>query len=413
MRKVMQMIGIEVGATEITQSTGGSIPLDRDAMPPDLLTRIAHDRPYVRLADAGATVCTSHDIYAALVADSIWPHELGDESDPVAVAVPGWWSPSARARVDTALAERGVRFTLVNDAEAAVAEYLHTGHELPEDVVVVNLRAELASAVIVQSSGDVSGAPTTSTTVKNPTALVTPTLVHDEGGSDLDAAVLRHLLHGLHALGEGVDTADPAIIAAARTVLPHCAHTRETLSMSARESVRPDLPGVHQQVLLVRSELEELATPWVDAVIGIVHTAIEQHTEHIDAVLLTGGLAAMPLISQRLSADLALDVHVPAAPRLVVARGAARLATHRTAPVPHRRSFMQWLTRRAAHFPLAQTRPPRPALEPPVAAFAIEPPTQEVDLVERDDVGDDTAQLHLVHAPANSLSPTPKTLVNQ
>src|SRR5690606_20083478 len=127
---------------------------------------------------------------------------------------------------------------------------------------------------------------------------------------------------------------------------------------SARESILPEMPDVDRHVLLLRSELEELAAPRADAVIDIVRTGLEQCAARVDVVLLTGGLATMPLVSQRLSADLALDVHVPEDPRLVVTRGADRLLSLRQATGGKKagRPWRRWihhasdLTQRAAHF---------------------------------------------------------------
>ena len=312
------MVGIEVGATKITRNDGSSIPLGHDTMPPDVLRRIADDLPHVRTIADSCELVSAYKIYAALVADALWTQQLGKEGDPpVALAVPGWWSPRALEQVRDAFSEQRINAVLVNDAEAAVAEYQAAGGELPERVAVVSLRANHTSVVMVR---DCAG---------DPTALMSPTVVHDEGGQHLDTAVLRHLIQGHEDLGDAIDTTDPDVIAAARTSLAQCTALREALSMSAREATHLDIPGFAQRMLLVRSELDELAAPWADVAIGIVRTALDECAEPADTVLLTGGLAAMPLISQRMSADLALDIRVPDDPHLIVARGAERLLARR------------------------------------------------------------------------------------
>ncbi|MGO1544510.1 MAG: Hsp70 family protein [Gulosibacter sp.] len=287
-------------------------------VPRDLLRRIADDLPYVDVTGDTCELRAAHEIYASLVADALGVGASGartssHENFRTALAVPGWWTPRAVERVAQALAARNVNVLLVNDAEAAVVEYQHSTHPLPQNVAVVSLRANEVSAVIV------------STCDSQPTALASPILVHDEGGDELDFAVLQHLINGLTELGHTVDAADPGVIASARTAVDGCRTLREKLSLSATESLLPELPDVTQRLRLVRSELEEIATPWADAVVGIVNSVVEQSPFEVDGVLLTGGLAHMPLVSQRISADLGVEVYVPEDPRMVVVRGAERI----------------------------------------------------------------------------------------
>lgn len=340
------MVGIEVGATRITVSSGESIPLDQELIPPDLLRRVADDTPYVWLNGDGHGLSPAWDVYAVAIADALRAHRLEERDEfPIGVAVPGGWAPRALSQVSAALAARGIDAVLLNDAEAAVAGYRTSGTRLPESVAVVGLRATQVSVVVVGGCDR-----------DRPVALPSPTLVHDEGAERLDAAVLQHLIRGLADLGERVDVSDPEVLAAARGALEQCRRLRESLSTSARESELLDLPGVGHRVLLTRSELEELARPWADAVVGVLRMTLEQCVRPVGAVLLTGGPAAMPLISQRVSADLALEVHVPEQPSLVVARGAARLLAERRLPERRARGLWDTVKRRALGFSPAPGR---------------------------------------------------------
>lgn len=350
------MVSIDVGATTITHSTGASTVFQNEATPHDLLKRVADDAPYVSVSEHGCVLHPAHTLYAEAVASALREQQLGDHAEPpVAVAVPGWWAPRALARVRDALGRQGLNVLLVNDAEAAITECVHSGHELPDTVAVLSLRAEQSSVVIVRSCNE------------KPTALLSPTQVHDEGGVALDTAVLQHLVRGLTGLGELIDTSDPDTIVAARSALPQARALREALSTTATESVSPQLPGVSQAIRIVRSELEELAAPLADAIIGLLKGAIEQSDEPVGAVLLTGGLAAMPLISQRVSADLSLDVIVPDAPRLVVARGAQRILEQHTQPT-RGRFARRFAFLRPRH---ARTRPTSHAGAPVTAALEL------------------------------------------
>lgn len=311
------MIGIDIGATTVTTTTReGDVRRSLD-LPEELLCRVGEDLPCVMLGEDDFELKQAHEVVAEVTARTVAEHRgaTGEPADPAALAVPGWWTPRALRWVGLALESEGLGdIVLVNDGEAAVRGHVSDGTPLPETVAVVSLRAEFSSVVIVEQC------------TGHPRAVRSPALVHVEGGNRLDGTVLHHLLRGLGDLGVTIDRDDPDSVAAAREVLQQCREVRETLSTNAVQSVQPAFPAGDRRLRLVRSELEELAEPWVDAVVRMVATAADQYPQVVDAVLLVGGLAAMPLVSQRISADLGLEVVVPRDPDTVVARGTAQLA---------------------------------------------------------------------------------------
>lgn len=322
----MVMVGIDVGATRVTLSSDSGVMCHDHTAPRDLLMRIADDVPYVSLDGNSHEVQAAHEIYASAVAEALGSMTAEETEDadcpprldrpvdaPVALAVPGWWAPRAIAKVRIALAERGITSELFNDAEASVAAHQLSGQQLPKTVAVVSLRAELSSVAIVRNDGE------------RYEALLSPTLAHGEGGRSLDAAVLRHLVQGLEAAGYAVEGDDSSTIAAARRALCQCRELREALSTTAAETLILELLEANHRLRIVRSELEELSLPWADSVIDMVRTALDQCGEPVDAVLLTGGLASMPLMSQRISANLGLEVIVPEEPSRIAVRGAEHL----------------------------------------------------------------------------------------
>lgn len=324
------MTGIDVGSTSITHSNGAVTPLDLDVIPSDLLIRIARDEPYVRIGDRHVELQSASTLLAAAVAQAT-SHVVTHVSERVALATPGWWSPGVQGQVCEALSAEGLDVTLVNDAEAAVYEQLSQGHALPETVAVLSVRAGYTSAVIVEQC--------TST----PHAKRTPTMVHAEGGDHLDILVLQHIVQGLTDKNVTVDPDDATTIRAARDSLAQVRTQREMLSVSGIVQVSISLPGGSTPIRFVRAELEQLATPWCDAIIAQLHTLLAHYEKGVDAILLIGGLAHMPLISQRVSADLGLEVIVPDEPALVTARGAARILETLTAPPPRQSSFTRAL----------------------------------------------------------------------
>lgn len=320
------MTGIDVGSTSITHSNGALTPLDLDVIPSDLLIRIARDEPYVRIGDRHVELQSASTLLAVAVAQAI-SDDVTHASERIALATPGWWSPGVQGQVCEALSAEGLDVTLVNDAEAAIYEHLGQGHSLPETVAVLSVRAGYTSAVIVEQC--------TST----PRSKRTPTVVHAEGGDQLDILVLQHIAHGLSDKGVTVDPEDEATVRAAREALTQVRTQRELLSVNGTVQVSITLPGGSAPIRFVRAELEQLATPWCDAIIAQLHTLLTQYEKGVDAILLIGGLAHMPLISQRVSADLVLEVIVPDEPSLITARGAARILETLTTPPPRQSAF--------------------------------------------------------------------------
>ncbi|WP_344341110.1 Hsp70 family protein [Agrococcus versicolor] len=300
---------MEVGATTVRRSDASPTPIEAETAPLDLLHRVAVDEPFVRLDGDRPELEPVAAVYAAVVEEALEGLATSAE-DPIALAVPGWWPPNARSRVARALEARGVVAVLVNDAEAAVAQATAEGVRLPSTVAVLSLRSMQTSVVVVRDCRT------------RPTALLSPAPVLEEGGHLLDVAVLQHVLRGLDDLDEGIDREAPALVAAARDALTRCRAAREALSTSVAQSLHSEPFGTTRRIRLLRSELEELSSDWTDAVVGLVRTALEQTPDDVDTVLLTGGLASMPAVSQRLSADLGVEAIVPADPQRTAVHGA-------------------------------------------------------------------------------------------
>lgn len=308
-----EVVGIDVGVTQVTFSNGETAPVNHE-VPRDLLIRVADNVPYVDLANDALTIRPSHEIYASAVACAL----SGRPADPrdefrAALAVPGWWPPQTQSRVRQALSDLDVDITLVNDAEAAVVEYQALGNALSSTVAVVSLRSQQVSVVVVKNCSE------------KPLAMASPILVHEEGGYELDVAVLQHIMRGVTDLRQFDSHVDPILVSSVPSSLKHCHEMREALSVSTTESMTLRLADGEHRIRIVRGELEEISTPWADALVGIVRSALEHSALQVEAVLLTGGVAHMPLVSQRLSADLGLEIHVPDDPELIVAQGAERV----------------------------------------------------------------------------------------
>ncbi|MGF3054593.1 Hsp70 family protein [Microbacterium sp. YY-03] len=301
------MVAIEVGATGIIEDSGAPVEvgtmLDRD-----LLLRVTTGRARVTvLGDDVDTLCAAEQFFG-VVESTLSRFAMDQES--TALVLPAWWNARVRNDMMMRLAAIDPAVEIFDDASSAVAEYAAEIGAVRDTIAVVSLRAAQSSVVIVENCRT------------NPVTSMSPALIHDEGGDDLDAAVLRHLLTSLASI-DNVDVATNAMSTSA--VLRQCCDVRESLSEAATESIQLEIPGVTDAVRLVRSEMEEIARPWVDDVVRMVVSALELYGMPVDALLLTGGVAAMPLVSQRLSADIGIEVFLPSEPALVAVRGAERL----------------------------------------------------------------------------------------
>ena len=106
------------------------------------------------------------------------------------------------------------------------------------------------------------------------------------------------------------------------------------LSANERTSLELDFTFADDQVeldvLLLRSDVENLAAPIVDRAIEICLRLIAQHgltREQIGRVVLVGGPAHMPIVKQRVTEHLAPLAEDSGDPMTLVARGAALYAT--------------------------------------------------------------------------------------
>jgi actin-like ATPase involved in cell morphogenesis len=148
------------------------------------------------------------------------------------------------------------------------------------------------------------------------------------GGIDVDEAVFGYVLR---AVGEDDtlterSTEDPGLMTALSSLRRACVDAKEALSSETSVSIPVWLPGMQTEVLLHRSEMEELVgpllRPTVEALARVVRSA-GLTPDDLDAVLLVGGSSRIPLITRQVSAGLGRPIVVDAHPKHPVALGAA------------------------------------------------------------------------------------------
>jgi sugar (pentulose or hexulose) kinase len=127
---------------------------------------------------------------------------------------------------------------------------------------------------------------------------------------------------------------DPGARMAIGRLRAACVDAKERLSLSPEVSVSVDLPGVSEEVRLTRSDFEHLARPVLTAALAqLRQVALPVPADDLAAVVLVGGSARIPLVTDLAHTIFSCPVLVDPDPGTAVCRGAALAARPRMAPV--------------------------------------------------------------------------------
>jgi molecular chaperone DnaK len=270
--------------------------------------------------------------FVARMLDAV-AERAGGPASRVAVTHPAGWGRHRLESFRTALAGQGLGSALLlSEPQAAVLAHASRERLSPGDVVAVyDLGGGSFDAAVVRML-----AADRFMLVGRPEEV-------EVGGLDFDEAVFSHVVSALGPAWEALDPTDPAVLAAVAGLRRDCAAAKEALSADTDVLISVALPGIEEQVRLGRAEFEELIRPAVDETVEALHRALGSAgvtPDELASVLLVGGSARIPLITQSVSARLGRPVAVAADPKGVVAIGAALaangLAAERTrvAPAP-------------------------------------------------------------------------------
>ena len=331
-------IGVDVGATAVKVATADSTTARpahvgaRELDYPDLLSRVGTGIPFVGLGGETAVTRHAHEMFADEVRRAVTRlTEPGpDGGSTITVIAPDWWTPRAREAVRMAMIESGMaKAQLESAAVAAVKGYRAVAPSVPDTVAVLDLGAYSCSAAVVTgcNSDDIR-------------RVGHPTVVHGRGGNDLDARLLHHVLDGFRSEGFTYRRDDPDAVDAARGLLVECRRAKEALSAQSVTTMAPYMPGASSQVRLVRAEHDDVARPAVQEIVHVLRDCIAAGEHDVEAVLLVGGGAPIPIVTQQISVELGLPVLLDEDPATLAARGAALVSA--TIPpaqgVPRRKS---------------------------------------------------------------------------
>ncbi|KRE92022.1 Hsp70 family protein [Arthrobacter sp. Soil764] len=277
--------------------------------------RIGDDVPFV----LGTLALQPEDVYATMarwVADRAAEREGGPAS-AVFLTHPAAWGNHRLSVIRDALAAHGLEnVTLLPEPEAAALHYASQVRvEEGSTIAVYDLGGGTFDTAVLRKSGS-----------SRFQLLGRPEGIEDLGGADFDAAVFRYVAaHTGNAL-EDLDTSDPAVLGALTRLRRECVEAKEALSADSEASIPVLLPGVQQQVRLVRSEFEALIEePVRETVEALEHSLAQLHLEPADlsTVLLIGGSSRIPLVAQIVSEELDRPIAVDADPKSSICLGAA------------------------------------------------------------------------------------------
>ncbi|MBT2565404.1 Hsp70 family protein [Arthrobacter sp. ISL-85] len=324
--------------------------------------RVGDDVPII----LGTLALQPEDVFAIMarwVADRAAEREGGPAS-AVFLTHPAAWGNHRLSVVRDALSAHGLEnVTLLPEPEAAALHYASQVRvEEGSTIAVYDLGGGTFDTAVLRKAGS-----------SRFDLLGRPEGIEDLGGADFDAAVFGYVAgHTGNALTD-LDPTDPVVRGALTRLRRECVEAKEALSADSEASIPVLLPGVQQQVRLVRSEFEALIEePVRETVDALQHSLAQLHLAPADlsTVLLIGGSSRIPLVAQVVSEELDRPIAVDADPKSSICLGAAvaaRLA-HAAAALAEAENAETEARTEAAETEAAAGAPP-----PAVVASALPP----------------------------------------
>jgi molecular chaperone DnaK (HSP70) len=282
--------------------------------------RIGDDVPLM----VGGEPCTPQTLTAVLV---MWVVELvaareGGYSESIVLSHPAGWGPYRRDVLRQALWEIGLANVTLLPEPVTVAES-HAARGFGGDTAAVySLGGNSFEASLVRRGRRAGFEP-----------FGFPQGLEPMGGADFDEALAAHVRA---TLGKELDHAADSRVQFAQLGLPgECARAKHELTVATETDVVVSLPQGAARVPVTRAEFEEMIRPalrvTVDMLVRTVRSAGLAPAQ-LDAVLLTGGSARIPLIAELLAAHFPGPLQVEADPQVTAATGAALAACQIVSP---------------------------------------------------------------------------------
>ena len=254
----------------------------------------------------------------------------GDDDEPVprvALTHPASWGAYRVTALRSALSAEGLdESLLLSTAQASAQAYADRAPVAPGDLVAVyDLGGSGLDAAVVRrlAGGEF--------------ALAGRAEEVEVGGLDFDELVFEHVRTALGEQWAALDPTDPAVLAGVARLRRACTAAKEQLSADTETWIPVAIPGIDAgvggAVRLVRAELEEMIRPAVEETAAALLRAVSSagvEPDDLAAVLLAGGSARIPLVTQVVSEVLGRPVTVADRPKADTVAGAALAAAGHT-----------------------------------------------------------------------------------
>ena len=151
----------------------------------------------------------------------------------------------------------------------------------------------------------------------------------DFSGDHADRLLMGHVVALIQNANPDFDVDDPAHRGALTELAARCRSAKERLSQDTSAVVTVALPDIRRQIRVMRSEFEDVIRGSLTRAANTVARELERLDETgtpVDAVVLLGGGAAVPLVTELLSTAVNVPLVVSSEPATASARGAAVIA---------------------------------------------------------------------------------------
>ncbi|WP_439031016.1 Hsp70 family protein [Gordonia terrae] len=331
-------IGVKIGTAnsvavaDSEQSWENSISLETTALVgvADFIERVGDPVPMID--DHGQTRAAA-DIYADAVVELITRLDLDEGAETqVTVVHPDTWNDQAVEDARTALDARDPVFpaavSWVPESRAVLAAVEHSGGAFADGIVVAYDLGASGLTVTVLATG------------AEPHALGRPLHLDTVSGNEFDRLLLGHTLTVTGAdatveLAMGDPVRSGAVLDDLGRLRNECRRAKESLSVDTDTVVDVRVGTTGTEARIVRDEVEELLRAPLLESVALVREALAAAGADrsgvgpvgVAAVLLAGGGAAIPLVTELLSSTLRLPVVLDPEPASASAAGGALLAT--------------------------------------------------------------------------------------
>lgn len=300
-------------------------PTDPERVVRHFKGRIGDEVPLVLGTDSGDSVeFYAHDLAAALIAwvvARVAEHE-GEAPAAIGLSHPAAWGLHKKDLLIGALEAHGIdNLRLISEPEAAAVSHARAGLLEPGTTLAVyDLGASTFDVTLLRATSN------------GRFALVgRPHRLPDLGGVDFDDAILTHVLRSLTDIFEADSDPDLSVTATpevAARLRADVVAAKETLSSETAAFVPAWFIDNGTTIRITRADFDELVTPLLAQTLDVLDRALADNgvaSHDLSWVLLTGGSARIPLVSEMLCSHLESTVNVVrhVDPALTVATGAA------------------------------------------------------------------------------------------